>query len=57
MNVDLQDRIADLNEWLGSDDKTEDGVTQLITETAGLSEKAKGKQRERQVPHFQKDPV
>ena len=43
MDVDLHDRVADLNEWLGSDDETEDSVTQLIAETAGLSEKAKGK--------------
>ena len=30
MDVDLHDRVADLNEWLGTDDETEDGVTQLM---------------------------
>ena len=55
--MDVDERLDALNDWLGSDEDSDDGVRQLITETAGLSDKAKGKQRERQVTSLPADPI
>ena len=55
--MDVDERLDALNDWLGSDEDSDDSVRQLIAETAGLSDKAKGKQRERQVTSLPADPI
>jgi hypothetical protein len=52
MDIDLAEHIDALNDWLGLDKESDDSVNQLIAEHAGLSNKGKGKQNERQVSNI-----